>query len=75
MRKDANIQNNLDDFYKSKAKGAYIRSRKRWIEKGEQNSAYFFRLEKSKNALATVDQIKVEGKRIEDQRELIVHCY
>ena len=59
MRKDANIQNNFDDIYKSKAKGTYIRSRKRWIEKGEQNSAYFFRLEKSKNALATVDQIKV----------------
>lgn len=28
------LQSELDDFYTEKAKGAFIRSRARWIEKG-----------------------------------------
>lgn len=39
-------QHKLDKLYKSKAEGAFVRSRRRWLE-GEQNSAYFLRLEKS----------------------------
>ena len=34
----------LNEIYSNKAKGAFIRSRKRWIEEGEKNSAYFFGL-------------------------------
>lgn len=40
------LQNKLDKIYERKAKGAYIRSRSKWIEEGEKNSAYFCRLEK-----------------------------
>lgn len=45
------LQNKSDEIYRCKAEGAFVRSRMRWLEKGEQNSAYFFRLEKfhSKN--------------------------
>ncbi len=42
----AHYQHILDEFYKQKAEGALVRSRKRWMEEGEQNSSYFFRLEK-----------------------------
>ncbi len=42
----AHYQHILDEFYKQKAEGAFVRSRKRWMEEGEQNSSYFFRLEK-----------------------------
>lgn len=42
-----NLQNQLDNIYKCKAEGAFVRSRRRWMEQGEQNPAYFFRLEKS----------------------------
>ncbi len=34
-------QHILDEFYKEKAEGAFARSRKRWMEEGEQNSSYF----------------------------------
>jgi len=40
------IKLKLDDLYISKASGAFVRSRARWIEKGERNTAYFFALEK-----------------------------
>lgn len=33
-------------MYVSKANGAFVRSKAKWIEKGERNTAYFFALEK-----------------------------
>lgn len=40
------LQSKIDDLYTQKAKGAYVRSRARWIEKGEKSNNYFSRLEK-----------------------------
>ncbi len=37
----AHYQHILDEFYKQKAEGAFVRSRKRWMEEGEQNSSFF----------------------------------
>lgn len=37
----ATEQIKLNEMYLNKAKGAFVRSRKRWIEEGEQNSVYF----------------------------------
>lgn len=51
------LQSSLDNIYLSKAKGAYIRSRAKWIEEGERSSAYFCRLEKRRqegNAIRTL---------------------
>ena len=50
------LQYKLDELYIEKAKGAYIRSRSKWLEEDEQNSAYFFRLEKNRSLLATIDK-------------------
>lgn len=36
------LQKNLDDLYKRKAEGAFVRSRLKWLEHGEQMSSYFF---------------------------------
>lgn len=36
----------LDDLYISKATGAFVHSKARWIEKGERNIAYFLPLKK-----------------------------
>lgn len=38
------LQSKIDDLYTQKAKGAYVRSRARWIEKGEKSNHYFCRL-------------------------------
>lgn len=40
------LQSSLDNIYLSKAKGAFISSKAKWIEEGERSSAYFCRLEK-----------------------------
>ena len=36
-----NLQNQLDSLYMEKAKGAFIRSRARWLEEGENKDFLF----------------------------------
>lgn len=36
----ASSQTKLDELYCQKAKGAFIRSRSKWLEEGEQNTHY-----------------------------------
>ncbi len=42
-----NLQKELDCIYQEKARGAFVRSRRTWME-GQRNSKYFFNLEKRK---------------------------
>lgn len=35
------LQHRLEEIYKRKAEGAFVRSRKKWLEEGEQNSNTF----------------------------------
>ena len=46
MNRKRNLEQELDNLYKNKTKGAYVRSKARWMEKGEKNNSYFLRLEK-----------------------------
>ena len=39
----------LHRIFGNLAKGAFIRSRAKWLEEGEKNSSYFFALEKRNN--------------------------
>lgn len=41
------LQLKLDNIYIYKAKGAFVRSRRKWLEEGEQNSSYFFQIRKT----------------------------
>ncbi len=63
-------QYRLDELYKLNAEGAFVRSRRRWLEEGKQNSAYFFRLEKSltKNNMY---QLKISNSR---PKIIAKHC-
>lgn len=64
------LQTKLDDLYLSKARGAYIRSRKKWLEEGELNSAYFFKLEKRNYSLSTIEQLRINGNIVKDPKEI-----
>ncbi len=43
-----NLTKKLETAYEYKAKGAQLRSKQEWVEKGEKNTAYFFGLEKQR---------------------------
>uniref|UniRef100_A0A3B3I0R1 Reverse transcriptase domain-containing protein n=1 Tax=Oryzias latipes TaxID=8090 RepID=A0A3B3I0R1_ORYLA len=68
------LQHKLDDIYKRKAEGAFIRSRRRWIEEGEQNSAYFFRLEKYQSNSNSVSQLNINGVISDDRSTIAKYC-
>lgn len=64
------LQAALDNIYMFKAKGAFLRSRAKWIEEGEKSTAYFCRLEKrrqEKNALKSL----IIGGQISKDPDLI----
>jgi hypothetical protein len=51
------LKNQVENFYTVRAKGYQVRSRAKWVEKGEKNSKYFLSLEKKRQAnnyIATV---------------------
>jgi len=48
----------LDQLYKNKSKGYQIRSRARWVEEGESSTAYFCRLEKSRQNNNCIKSLK-----------------
>lgn len=60
------LQSSLDNIYISKAKGAWIRSRAKWIEKGESNSAYFCRLEKERQERDAIRTLLIDGQECTD---------
>jgi len=54
----ASLRNEIDDHYLELVKGAFIRSRAKWLEMGEKNTSYFFALEKrniKRNCLTALD--------------------
>lgn len=67
-------QNRLDNIYRKKAEGAFIRSRTKWLEEGEQCSSYFFNLEKSKTKKQTIDSLKINEKIVTDPKTIASFC-
>jgi len=64
------LQPQLDELYSEKANGAYIRSRARWIEKGEKSSSYFFGLEKQRQTKKKINKLEINEIIIEDHKEI-----
>lgn len=65
-----NLQTQLDNMYLEKAKGAFIRSRARWIEQGEKNTSYFFNLEKQRQVKKKIQKLSVNDVTIENQDQI-----
>ena len=60
------------EYYKNKAKVAFVRSRAEWMEKGEKSTKYFLGLEKCKQSNKQIKVLKNEmGERITNQNEIL----
>ena len=51
-----------------------MRSRKKYLEEGEQNSAYFFRLEKYHYKIIYIYRLNVDGVIIDDTKLISDFC-
>ena len=62
----------LDKLCTEKTKGRQIRSRVKWIEEGEKNTAFFLGLEKTRQAKKAINELyDKNGKSTTDQIEIM----
>jgi hypothetical protein len=64
MKKKKQLETGRDQIYQNITKGAYVRSKANWIEKGEKNTPYFLRLERQTQSLNVIHEIKTENNTI-----------
>ncbi len=64
------LKEDLDVLYAEKAKGAFVRSRAKWLEFGERNSTYFFNLEKRRGDLKRISALDVNGILTSDEAKI-----
>ena len=66
------LKQKLELIHLSKAKGAQIRSRIKWIEDGEKNTKYFLKLEKARGKKKIITRLRKEtGEVITHQGEIL----
>ena len=66
MTELSSLQLELDKIYEEKARGAFIRSRRKWLEQGEKCTKYFFNLEKRNFELSSMCKLKINNLICED---------
>ncbi len=66
----ATLQNDLDNIYEEKASGAFVRSRRKWMEAGEKNTKYFFILEKRNREITSVNKLVINGPTNENPTDV-----
>ncbi len=62
------IQLKIDQIYIELAKGAFARSRSKWLEEGEANTSNFFALEKRNGQKKSLSMLNINGSKCADQK-------
>ena len=66
------MKKQYDTLCLEKVKGAQIRSRLHWAEKGEKNTSFFLNLENSRQTANTIYKIKTkDGEIVHDNRDIL----
>ncbi len=60
----------LDHIYEERARGAFVRSRRKWLEEGEKNTKYFFNLEKRNAEMSSLVKLNIKGQISEEPDEI-----
>ena len=71
IHKMENVKKELDDIYTYKCKGAYVRSREKWMEFGEKSTKYFLKREKMNGVKKEIDCIMEGEKLLFSQNEIL----
>ncbi|CAJ1069845.1 unnamed protein product [Xyrichtys novacula] len=64
----AYLQTELDKLFEGKARGAFIRSRRKWLEQGEKCTKYFFSLEKRNYEMSSLCKLKIHDAVCENEK-------
>ncbi len=61
-----------DNLCATKAKGAQIRARARWVEDGERSTSFFLKLESYRQTNSTINKLKtVDGTIVEKDKDIL----
>lgn len=63
-------QAELDKAYEDKARGAFVRSRRKWLEQGEKCTKYFFNLEKRNFEQSSVSKLRINDVICDDEKQI-----
>lgn len=66
----ATAQAELDEAHEDKARGAFVRSRRKWLEQGEKCTKYFFNLGKSNFERSSLNKLKINDLKCEDEKQI-----
>ena len=62
----------LEELWKEKLKGHYVRSRAKWIEEGEKPTKYFYNIESRNYHSKLITKIELDnGEQITDQSQIL----
>lgn len=75
VKKKRELENESDELYKYKAKGAQIRSRAKWIDEGERNTSYFLRLENKHQSHNVINKVNNNGNIYTKTDEILKQLY
>ena len=72
IQERSNLKKDIDTYYAEKSKGAYVRSRAKWIESGEKSTSYFLKLEKRHAKFNSIDKItKDDGTEMTSDEDIL----
>ena len=77
VEKMKKIQEELDKWYTNRSKGAFVRSREKWLEQGEKSTKYFLQLEKRNGKKKEINCVKKGDKLIKQGQKILneIHRY
>lgn len=61
MTKKRNLEAELDKIYDIKCKGAFVRSRSKWMLEGEKSLKYFLNIEKSRQKQSIIKELQTDN--------------
>lgn len=77
MKDLTTAQAELDNMYEERAKGAFVRSRRRWLEQGEKCTyctlivlKYFFNLEKRNYEQSSLGKLRINDAKCDNEKEI-----
>ena len=69
------LKKEISNWYEHQCKGAFVRSRARWLEFGEKSNKYFLQLEKTKGKKKEIDCIEINGNIIKDDDKVLTQIH
>ena len=71
LEKLAKIKKQIDEWLIYKCKGAFVRSRQNWMERGEKSTKYFLQTEKRNSKKKEINCIQKDGKCLTNQETIL----